>query len=337
VIGSAYIQNLAVNDAHIANLSVSKLLAGTITSKLITLDVSGGSGDAAIRAGKTDFTNVESGFILGIDDSDSDKAKFYIGDSISYFNWTGAGIDIRIAGGDAIKIIGADSGWSGIKWSSSDEANGFEIYTNAGGSNLWIYPFGSGGHNIDIGNTYVTLTRISGIYIDLEATHDANNNAVYSLRGTSDSYTQITIKKSGTYSYFKFNAGGITLSNHKVFNLGGVLTALDDAYADDWNNVADFLHLDSMDDIEVIRGIKGSGIIEPITGLELIDDNTLPKWLCKLDKNKEVERDPDGKPYIPLKVGMSLSWGAIRQLDNIVRKLCKASKIDYESLKELSS
>lgn len=65
------------------------LIAGSITSKAITLAVAAGTGDSYIATGKTDFTNTQSGFILGIDDSDNDYPKFYIGDSTNYLNWNG--------------------------------------------------------------------------------------------------------------------------------------------------------------------------------------------------------------------------------------------------------
>ena len=46
------------------------------------------STDVIINYGKTDFTNVDSGFIIGYDYSAS-KAKVYIGDAINYLNWDG--------------------------------------------------------------------------------------------------------------------------------------------------------------------------------------------------------------------------------------------------------
>ena len=106
VIGSAYIQKLAVQDAHISDCTVDKLTAGTITSKEITLAVQGGTGDAAIKAGKTDFgDDANGGFILGIDDSDSDKAKLEVGDAdtwLKYQDGTGVVIkgSITVTGGE---------------------------------------------------------------------------------------------------------------------------------------------------------------------------------------------------------------------------------------------
>ena len=95
VVDTDQIVALAVTNAKINDLAVSKLTAGTITSKDIVLAISAGVGDTAIRAGKTDFTNTETGFILGLDDSDSDLPKFYIGSSSAYLNWTGAALAVK--------------------------------------------------------------------------------------------------------------------------------------------------------------------------------------------------------------------------------------------------
>jgi hypothetical protein len=67
-----------------------------VVSGTLTLELSAGTGDTYIASGKHDFDNTDAGFILGIDDSDSDKAKFYIGDSSKYLNWTGT--DLVIGG-----------------------------------------------------------------------------------------------------------------------------------------------------------------------------------------------------------------------------------------------
>lgn len=74
---------------YIDALSVSKLTTGSILSKVITLSFTEGAGDCAIRCGKTDFTNDETGFILGIDDSDENKVKMLFGSTTEYFNIIG--------------------------------------------------------------------------------------------------------------------------------------------------------------------------------------------------------------------------------------------------------
>lgn len=96
ITNSAQIADAMITNAKVVSLDVAKLTAGSITSKAITLAVSAGSGDSYIAAGKTDFTNADSGFILGIDDSDSDKAKFYIGDSSNYLNWNGTDLLVKV-------------------------------------------------------------------------------------------------------------------------------------------------------------------------------------------------------------------------------------------------
>lgn len=110
--------------------------------------------------------------------------------------------------------------------------------------------------------------------------------------------------------------GPITVNSNKAYDIAEAATAIDDVYADDFQNVADFLFLDDRDDLAELDKIKGSGIYDERTGLEMIDDNTVPEWM--LTKHKEtgqVVYTEDGKPYIALKTVISLLMGAVRQLD----------------------
>ena len=91
-----------VEGEYINALAVGKLASGTILSKQISLGVTGGSGDAYISGGAgLDYTNwhADKGFILGLDDSDSDLAKFFIGDNANnkYLSFDGA--DMVYTGG----------------------------------------------------------------------------------------------------------------------------------------------------------------------------------------------------------------------------------------------
>lgn len=109
VIGSAFIKNaaiveakidnLAVTDAKINTLSVAKLTTGVISSKTIVLSVAEGTGDAEIlaRMNLGDFANAggNTGFIIGVDDSDGNKPKMYIGSPTKYMKWDGAALTIR--------------------------------------------------------------------------------------------------------------------------------------------------------------------------------------------------------------------------------------------------
>ncbi len=115
-------------------MAVSKLTAGTITSKTITLAIDPGKGDVYIAAGKTDFNNNANGFILGLDDSDSDLAKFYIGSTTVYWNFTGT----------AINIVGADLVAGSIKTSTNTAdariyitSNVLRSYVGSKGDEAW--------------------------------------------------------------------------------------------------------------------------------------------------------------------------------------------------------
>ena len=86
---TAQIKDLIVTNAKINDLSVAKLTAGSITSKEIVLAISEGTGDVFIAGGTYNSTTwtATNGFILGIDDSDSNKEKFYLGDASNWIDW----------------------------------------------------------------------------------------------------------------------------------------------------------------------------------------------------------------------------------------------------------
>ena len=61
----------------------------------------------ALSSGKIDFTNIDAGYILGVDKGVS---KFYIGDSSNYMNWTGTSLSISgTLSAGAIDIGGSDA------------------------------------------------------------------------------------------------------------------------------------------------------------------------------------------------------------------------------------
>ena len=152
---------------------------------------------------------------------------------------------------------------------------------------------------------------------------DANN---YSVAEVYVDYIAFKVKASGNSYELRatYNAGTPTFAPivNKSWDLGLSSYAWDDAYADDWHNVADFPFLDDRNDLSAICNIKGSGVFDKRTDLELIDDTTLPIWLLSKDKKtKKIVYDPEGKPYIALKTAISLSWGAIRQLKDEIDQL----------------
>jgi hypothetical protein len=126
-----------------------------------------------------------------------------------------------------------------------------------------------------------------------------------------------TVDTGTKTSRWKITRGGnISPMADKDVDFGGASLAVDDIYADDFQNVADFFHLDAKDDLATIRKIKGSGVIDVRTGIEMIDDATLPEWMLSKDKhNGEVMYNEEGKPYISMKMMTSLLMGACRKLD----------------------
>lgn len=115
-------------------------------------------------------------------------------------------------------------------------------------------------------------------------------------------------------------------------DVGSAITAFGDGYATgSWHDSADFYFLDDRNDLAVLQNIKGSGIIDEITGLEIIDDNSLADWLFTRHKKDrfrdsqgsyfkgDIARNSEGKPYISHKMWSSLLSGAIRQ-ENRERK-----------------
>lgn len=157
-------------------LSVNKLTAGTINSQSIVLGVTGGSGDVEIRSGIStgDFDNsdVNSGFILGIDDSDGDTAKFYIGDGTNYLEWDGSTLTIEgtvggsVSADDLTGTVGLDNtnvaaqGWTFTGTFTASDANtvawGAGTFTTAAGTNYSIS-----------GNNTGNMTARTYIYLDI--------------------------------------------------------------------------------------------------------------------------------------------------------------------------
>ena len=94
---------------------------------------SGGSVDqqnvyvGSLVAGKQNFSNNESGYILGIDKG---IPKFYIGNSTNYLNWTGTSLDIS---GNINATTGTIGGFSIGADYIRDSANSFGLASTVTG------------------------------------------------------------------------------------------------------------------------------------------------------------------------------------------------------------
>lgn len=79
-----------------------------------------------LASGKIEFTNDDAGYILGVDEG---IAKFYIGDSSNYLNWTGSSLVIS---GNITATTGTIGGFT--IGSTQITATGFEINSSAPGA-----------------------------------------------------------------------------------------------------------------------------------------------------------------------------------------------------------
>ena len=164
-----------------------RLTSGSIYSKQITLAVAAGTGDSFIAAGKTDFDNTASGFILGLDDSDSDLAKFYIGSSTIYMNWTGAALNVvggAITGGSINITSGGttyfDVSTTGITFMRTHATNSASITLATSGV---MYIGGGSDSRINFGSDTTTNTLLTIGRTSTAAT--TNTMVVFSDAGTT--------------------------------------------------------------------------------------------------------------------------------------------------------
>ena len=243
------------------------------------------------------------------------------GGAFGTLNITSGAINVATSGGFTVK-----SGGNMQLWSGTDIA----FYSDTG-STLRGYI-----------NSHSTYFRIVG------------NSVPLMLIGSS-----ISLQTAGntTIQNAQFSTD-VTIMGNKTFDVFGASNAADDIYADDFQNVADFYHLDEFDDLAVLHAIKGSGVIDERTGLELIDDDTLAEWMLsrykadgmpiyKPDKRyKEGRRqigeskkgdimyDPEDKPWVSNAIWFSLLKGGLCQTDMEWRAEVGALRQEMEQLKQ---
>lgn len=247
------------------------------------------------------------------------------------------GNNIKIEGGGDLYLDGSDTNPAII--SIVGTSYSVQIGGNAAGDSFLIRPTVDGAVDLHLGYDQswwgTENTKFETIYGQANTLIDfASGGFVGAVDGASIrigadttplvTFTIHTNSPDSTH-YYHFEYGSIYPGHHMVQNCGTNGNAWDNVYSDDYQNVADFPYLDNrldkdgkiilVDDIEVISAIKSSGIFNPVTGLEIIDDNTLPEWLLSKCKSGEIARTPDGKPYLSLRTMISLLMGAIRQLD----------------------
>ena len=215
---TAKIGDAQITNAKIIDLDVSKLNAGSITSKAITLAVADGTGDAKIQSGKTDFGDNTAGFILGIDDSDANKAKFEIGDASNYMKWNGSTLSIRgslnaddiVAGTITGRILQTAS--SGKRFVVDVATNEAHFYGDRGDGT--VEELASIGIN-SLGGSDYTILKIGG-----------PNMSRYGIR------VETAGSMPGVYSTTASN--GTAIHGYSAMGIGGVFGCADSGIAPIW-------------------------------------------------------------------------------------------------------
>jgi hypothetical protein len=236
--GNKYISNITmINDLVLGD--------GSSNPGTITLQVAAGQGDTYISAGKTDFNNTVSGFILGIDDSDSDLAKFFVGDSLNYFNWDGLSIKLYATGSDAIeigtggdiKLISDDSDPGIIKFEGTSYTTTLGSYS-ANGSNFGINPDTDDAINFYIGDGNHMMNSIK-MYakgnIELWEEYSDNQHArIFLDSDTTKAEIDFYLKDNGTLLELLMYYDGSDVSfypyDDDVWNLGKTTGRWKDLY-----------------------------------------------------------------------------------------------------------
>jgi len=223
-----------------------------------------------------------------------------------------AGGNINVLAGGDIILIGDDANPGKLVWTGSTAT--IEFYSTQDGYTFYMMPSATNACYWYAGNSTYRYKGIT-MYSD-----------DYSIFGDTSTYINL-------FDLVNFGPGA---GYDKAIDLGDPDHAFDDAYADDWHNVADLFYLDEYDDLQTILTIKPSGEIDPRTGLPLIDDTTLPEWMLTRyaadgdirERNRQgdkkvvgrykkgdIMRDPDGKPWLSNKIMFSVLMGAIKELN----------------------
>lgn len=225
-VDTAEIVDLAVTNTKIKDLAVDKLTTGTITSKAITLAISAGTGDVKIQAGKTDFgQDATNGFILGLDDSDTDKAKFEIGSSptkiLKY-----DGIDLTLIGGTITAgTVRTASGNPRVELNGAN--NRLNIYNSAGsnvaffgndGANGNIIQFTQTDTNEDFPPFWCTSAQDSNVFNCFNTNSTIANRPAFRFESNNTVSESMYVLNTGTYIAGIFESNSTLISEPSLMS-----------------------------------------------------------------------------------------------------------------------
>jgi len=220
----------SIGGSYIDSLGVGKLSSGTIESQSIVLAVDAGEGDVEIRAGIAtgDFANAggNQGFIIGLDDSDGDKAKMYFGGPDGsglnrFMKWTGSVLDVNadIVCTDDFLFAGLVS--SHISYADASAGNAQDDMTTNSGDNYTGSV--SRDYRVQIDDAAANPEEFKWSH-DGGGTWEVEGVAITGGAQTLEDGIQVTFGATTGHNlndYWNFTAGDTTTNIH---NIAGVYT-----------------------------------------------------------------------------------------------------------------
>jgi hypothetical protein len=189
---------------YITNMTLGKT---GVASGTLVLEVVDGTGDSYIAAGKTDFTNAQTGFIIGIDDSDSNTPKFFIGSPTKYLNWDGTTLTIE---GAAISgVIGGTTADAFTVNSDLTDANADLVLGRTTGGNATLRWNGS------LGSFDKSICLLMGLHVGGAADPGDNNllvdgtGTIVGAFGCNAASAQTAYASGGALSAYSTGAFGL--------------------------------------------------------------------------------------------------------------------------------
>lgn len=258
--------------------------------------------------------------------------------------------DFRVISGGDIRLIGAASNPGKITWDGTSYE--VEAHISATGDDFYIRPTSYTGIDLYLGTTAIPFGYIylAGRQVYTQAYYDANNNAyMYALAnsGTSSllliserlgNLRQVGLEYIATNSSWSFSpgngstrqgiAGGVDLGTNAYYFKTVECVTLDDSHDVSWLDEHD--DLGDMMKIAPLVDAKGEPVRDAKTGNQIIDDSTLPEYLCtKVDGQVHWRGDRTHGPNAAFH-----GWllGGIRQLYSMVNSSFAQVNSSYAAL-----
>lgn len=258
--------------------------------------------------------------------------------------------DFRVISGGDIRLIGAASNPGKITWDGTSYE--VEAHISATGDDFYIRPTSYTGIDLYLGTTRIPFGYIylAGRQVYTQAYYDADNNAyMYALAnsGTSSllliserlgNLRQVGLEYIATNSSWSFSprngstsqgiAGGVDLGTNAYYFKTVECVTLDDSHDVSWLDEHD--DLGDMMKIAPLVDAKGEPVRDAKTGNQIIDDSTLPEYLCtKVDGQVHWRGDRTHGPNAAFH-----GWllGGIRQLYSMVNSSFAQVNSSYAAL-----